>query len=267
MKTIKNLSSTLFFLIITTSCCYAINYNISFTGTGASSSIDSVVVKNLTNGSTLTLKSGFDLNLSDNTNSLDQQNSNKQGIYVSMNAIHGNSIVTFYANQTGEGHINVFGTDGRQFLGKTDKLQEGNNSFELSLPKGKFIIKIDGKGYTYTTKLVNETGISKIPAITIINKEQSGNVLPQKIKNTSVQMSYSNGDLLLYKGFSGNLRTIITEVPTKSKTTNFEFVECKDANQNYYTVVKIGAQTWMAENLNATAYRNSDPISIITSDT
>ena len=66
--------------------------------------------------------------------------------------------------------------------------------------------------------------------------------------------------VLLYKGISGNYSTIVVDVPTASKTTNFEFVDCKDANKNNYSVVKIGNQTWMAENLNTSKYLNGDDI-------
>jgi len=39
-----------------------------------------------------------------------------------------------------------------------------------------------------------------------------------------------------------------------------------DIDLNYYQVVTIGTQTWMAENLKTTRYRNGDPIRIVTED-
>ena len=55
-------------------------------------------------------------------------------------------------------------------------------------------------------------------------------------------------------------RQVLTFIPTKDSTINFEFSECTDADSNHYAIVTIGTQTWMAENLKTTKYLNGDQI-------
>jgi uncharacterized protein (TIGR02145 family) len=40
-----------------------------------------------------------------------------------------------------------------------------------------------------------------------------------------------------------------------------------DIDGNVYTTIKIGTQTWLAQNLNTTHYRDGSPIQLVTSDT
>src|ERR1035437_1000151 len=79
----------------------ALNYTISFTGTGASSTVDNVTVQNLTQGTLVTVPAGNVLNLSDAPNAVDQVISNAEAIRVYPASVNGKFMVSFFAKQAG----------------------------------------------------------------------------------------------------------------------------------------------------------------------
>lgn len=257
---------------------FAQNYQINFTGTGTTSSVDSVTVENMTQCKSLTIHGGEILNLLGTVGITNGTAIGNNSLSIQPNPMKGNCIINFDAVGPGEATIELFGITGKRILQVQENLSSTRHSYSLNgISNGVYVLKIRSEKYTYSAKLVCDnpsSGVAEIKHIQaspVLNKPDAPPTAKQRLSLNGnlllADMQYSEGDRLKLTGKSGVCKTVVILIPTQSQTVSFNFITCTDADNNTYPVVQIGAQVWMAENLKTTTYRDGLNIPNITETT
>jgi uncharacterized protein (TIGR02145 family) len=248
------------------------NYLISFSGAGASTSISTVVAENLTSGESLTLNGTDVLHLKGNivtTSTIEKSASS--GIKIFPNPMIDEATVEFVPAIPGEAIVSISDMSGSQIAEMRSYLSNSVQQFRLSdAEKGFYIITVRGSNYKYSGKLIcNRTSggsmsIEKTSSNQTVDvKGLTGNSKAYEPTQGIVEMTYSPGDRLKFTAFSGVFKTILTDIPDKTKTIVFDLVPVVDKDSNNYHVVNVGDQSWMEENLRTTRYNDGTSIALV----
>ncbi|MCU4175797.1 fibrobacter succinogenes major paralogous domain-containing protein [Carboxylicivirga sp. N1Y90] len=234
-------------------------YQISFAAQGDASTVDEVVATNLTTNESITLPGGEVLSLQPVATNIKNMSVFKNAaIYSNMREGFSELHLTSQKNQ--EINIEVIAIDGRTVARHHQVLEMGNYKFKLAgKSQGIYIANIS----TGADQLGLKFCQSKAAENTIRFMGESDKIQELKSSNATYALSFSPDDHISYEIKSGDYITMIIECPAGDKTLTADMVECMDGDGNYYPVVKIGTQTWMAKNINTSKYMDGTEIPYI----
>jgi uncharacterized protein (TIGR02145 family) len=258
----------LIFTIMVYSFLNAQNYKISFTGSGSSNITEHVKVKNLTRNTFLTIDGNDILHLVGQLTSepiieLDEQ------LKIYPNPSAGITKARFHTSSSENVRIDIFDISGTALYTSIQKISPGLNEVEITgIRKGIHLIKISSSTWTVTEKIVSDNKSQNEIKLkhTYIGPEHAIRKSTFESNKNEVQMLYKEGERLLFRGISGNYARILTYIPTQNEVIDFNYIPCTDPDNNYYAVVTIGNQIWMADNLNTSKYSNGDAIAHLKND-
>ena len=267
----------LFVFLLSGLSLFAQEYNITFSAGGVANTLDKVLVENVTNGLSLTLN-GTDILVLNSTGIIsgikEVQEDNLSKLTLYPNPATNAATLTFEIPRTGNTTISIKDVTGKLISTSVSYLQSGTYSFRMPvLSSGLYIVSVDGKNYRGFEKLLslskvsNSSGLIQQITSDIFTPTTGSNRAPQKIATDSIKkaLKFTVGDFLRFTGTSGTSSTIIMDSTKASKNIGFYLINCVDADNNAYPVIKIGSLYWMAQNLRTTKTKSRTSLHYINS--
>lgn len=227
------------------------NIIMTFTATGEATRIDSISATNLRSSQSITFPGSgtLILNRITATESI-PEHSGITGIYP--NPCPGRTTLAAEIMNPGLVTLRIRNITGQDVASLTRLLEKGSHQFVLSLQEsGIYLVTLitpeGSKGYKVICTGAGSLGNGVIHTGSGVNNIKDGTGM--KALETGYNLGFKAGDVILYRCYSGVKVTVLADKPSESGNYVVTFAGCTDLSGKNYSVVKIGIQVWMAENL------------------
>jgi len=148
-------------------------------------------------------------------------------------------------------YVMIYNLFGQMVAQSKDFVPPGENQFALTVNSaGLYMVSLTSEQGTESYKVICTEATDAVNRIHYLGIGFHNPPHAEfKSSQTGYTLGYTSGEIILYKCYGGIYTTIITDSPADSKNYEVEFVVCTDPHGKDYSVVKIGDQYWMAENL------------------
>lgn len=244
------------------------NYYIDFTASGTTTTLDSVFVENLTQGTSLTLQGSDTLHLY-GTAGISSHGNNSSELKIYPNPFNETSHFEFYSETPTIAGIDVYDVVGKHIVQLRQNIQKGDNIFEISgFPTGHYQLIVKTEIWHKSASFISLNTGNQNPQIELKSTFLSEGILKSTTKSAKniIQMPYTTGDEMRFVGFSGQLSETLNDEPISSKTIDFLFTSTSCGNNitfNYngasvtYGTVLSNGRCWLDRNLGATQVATS----------
>jgi uncharacterized protein (TIGR02145 family) len=245
------------------------NYSVSFTGNGASTVVTYVKVENLRTGVTMQINGSDILRLNIATGIGVDTRIEPVAIKLFPNPMKEFTTVRILTPKPCKAQISVIDITGRTVARLKTDLENTQEFLLKGIKKGLYFINVRGNDFSLSESIISYSDYESSASVEKISNnpalgENKMEISPAKGLQEIVDMEYSPGDWIKFTGASKTAQTtyatVRTEAFTSDKTVNFYFVDCTDGDGNHYSVIQIGNQTWMSENLRTTTYNDATAI-------